>query len=188
MPDPIACRVILVGMMGSGKTTVGRLLADATGWPYVDNDELVRRASGTTARELLAEGGRPRLREVESGALELGVRLPAPVIVGVAAGTVLDPANRELMRSGGVVVWLRAETETLIERAADSIHRPFIDRDGAEWMEATADEREPLYAELADITVDTGTSTPDEAVAQIRAQVASLPSCTESTAPGLTQG
>ncbi|HJP71091.1 MAG TPA: shikimate kinase [Candidatus Limnocylindria bacterium] len=169
--DVAACRVILVGMMGSGKTTIGRLLSEATGWPYVDNDELVRRRSGTTARQVLAEGGTHRLREVESAALALGLELPPPVIVGVAAGTVLDPANRALMSGSGIVVWLRATAETLIARAGGAAHRPFVDRDGAHWMEETAAEREPLYAEIADLSVDTGVGRPEESVRIIHSHV-----------------
>src|SRR3989337_187365 len=93
--DGPACRVFLIGMMGSGKTTIGRLLAEATSWPDVDNDELVRRGNGRTSREILAAEGEPMLRQAEASALALGVELPPPVIVGVAAGTILDAANRE---------------------------------------------------------------------------------------------
>lgn len=172
MSHPTGCRVILIGMMGSGKTTIGRLLSEATGWPYVDNDQLVRRYSGLTARELLAESGQDRLREVESAALALGLELPPPVIVGVAAGAVIDARNREGMSRGGVVVWLRASTETLIERAGNAAHRPFVDRFGPDWMQKTAAERDPLYAEVADLTVDTGELTADESVGAIRSHLA----------------
>ena len=80
-------------MMGSGKSTIGRLLSEATGWPYIDNDELVRRSRGATARQILAERGEDRLRDAESDALMLGIETPPPAVVGVAAGTILDPAN-----------------------------------------------------------------------------------------------
>ena len=63
------CRVLLIGMMGSGKSTIGRLLSDATGWPYIDNDELVRQTHGATARQILAERGEARMRAAESDAL-----------------------------------------------------------------------------------------------------------------------
>ena len=111
------CRVLLVGMMGSGKSTIGRLLADATGWPYADNDDLVVRAHGTTPRALLAEHGEAAMRRAESEALASGVALPPPAIIGVAAGVILDPADREALRSGGVVVWLRASADKLAARA-----------------------------------------------------------------------
>lgn len=178
-----ACRVILVGMMGSGKTTIGRVLSEATGWPYVDNDELVRRHAGMTAREVLAQDGQDRLREVESAALALGLELLPPVIVGVAAGTVLNAANRRAMDDGGIVVWLRASAETLIRRAGGAAHRPFIDRGGAAWMEETAADREPLYAQIADVTVDTGALTPEESMAVIRSQLARGGACAETARP-----
>lgn len=162
------CRVVLIGMMGSGKTTIGRLLSEATGWAYVDNDELVQRSSGSTARELLASGGRPLLRRVEGEALTLGLDLPGPVILGAAAGTVLDPDSRDHMRRSAIVVWLRASAETLTERAMDADHRPFVDTAGRSWLAATAREREPLYREVADLVVDTDIGTPADAVETIR--------------------
>ena len=155
-------------MMGSGKTTIGRLLADATGWPYVDNDELLRRSTGTTARELLASGGEDRLRRAEADALLLGLELPPPVIVGVAAGTVLDASNRKRMKADATVVWLHAPLAVLAERAGNGAHRPFLDQAGTGWMADAVAEREPLYREVADVTVDTGVGLPEHAVASIR--------------------
>ena len=175
--DRRPCRIVLVGMMGSGKSTVGRLLAERTGWPYVDNDELVRRESGVTARELLAEGGQQRLREVEARALRLGLELEAPVIIGVAAGTILDASNRHAMRSRAIVVWLRARIEVLVERAMNAEHRPFVDTAGPDWLVAAAAEREPMYAEVADVGVDTGDSTPADSVAAIQQHLATVPAC-----------
>lgn len=167
------CRVILIGMMGSGKTTIGRLLSERTGWPYVDNDDLVRRRYGATSRELLASGGRGALREAEKAALHLGLELTPPVIVGVAAGTILDAESRDRMRDAGIVVWLSATAGTLIERAMDAEHRPFLDTAGREWMiEAVADRR-PLYESVASLTVDTDADTPAKAVERIRAHLAS---------------
>ena len=92
--EPSACRVLLIGMMGSGKSTIGRLLSEATGWRYMDNDELVRRSSGATARQILADRGEAEMREAESGALALGIATPAPVVIGVAAGTDVELVKR----------------------------------------------------------------------------------------------
>jgi shikimate kinase len=171
------CRVILIGMMGSGKTTVGQLLSGATGWPYVDNDTLVQRDHGRTSREILAAEGKEKLREAEAAALARGLDLPPPVILGVAAGTILDVANRRALESGGVVVWLRAGTEALVGRAMDAEHRPFVDDAGTAWMADAVRDREPLYASVADLTVDTDSGTPADAVQVIRAHLASVGAC-----------
>jgi shikimate kinase len=154
------CRVALVGMMGSGKTTIGQLLSKATGWHYLDNDELVRRAHGTTARALLAERGEPTMRRAESDALALGLELPPPAIVGVAGGVILDALDRERLRAGAIVVWLRADAAVLETRAVGAEHRPWVDTGGASWLRHAVAEREPLYASVADLVLDTARGSP----------------------------
>jgi shikimate kinase len=171
------CRVLLVGMMGSGKSTIGRLLADASGWPYVDNDELVKRSSGATARRLLAERGEAEMRRAESGALAAGLALPPPVIVGVAAGAILEPADREAMRAAGIVVWLRARAEVLAARAAGADHRPWLDGDARAWMAATLARREPLYASVADHVVDTDAVPPQQSSAALLGWLRTTAAC-----------
>ena len=159
------CRVALVGMMGSGKSTIGRLLSESTGWPYVDNDELVRQTAGMTARELLAERGEEAMRRAESDALATGLALPPPAILGVAAGVILDPAGRERLRTDAIVVWLRAAAAVLESRALGAEHRPWLDDAGASWIRDAAAEREPLYAAVADLVIDTDAGSGAEAVA-----------------------
>ncbi len=177
------CRVILIGMMGSGKTTVGRLLSSATGWPYVDNDALVGQQHGRTSRQILAAEGKEKLREAEADALARGLELPPPVILGVAAGTILDGANRRALEAGGVVVWLRAGTEALVGRAMDAAHRPFVDDAGKAWLADAVIDREPLYASVADLTVDTDAGTPADAVRLVRAHLASTGACEDQRQP-----
>jgi shikimate kinase len=172
-----ACRVILVGMMGSGKSTIGRLLSEATGWPYVDNDELVRRSHGATPRELLAERGEAVMRAAESSALARGLEVPEPAIIGVAAGTILDPSNRELLKSGGIVVWLRTGADALASRAMEAEHRPWIDAGGGSWIRDAAAEREPLYASVADITIDTTAGAPEAAAFDLRERLLAFDAC-----------
>lgn len=162
-----ACRVALVGMMGSGKSTIGRLLSEATGWHYLDNDELVRRAHGTTARALLAERGEPTMRRAESDALALGLELPPPAIVGVAGGVILDPLDRERLRAGAIVVWLRVDAAALEARAIGAEHRPWLDIGGASWLRRAVAERDPLYASIADFVLDTATGAPTVAAAAL---------------------
>ncbi len=164
-------------MMGSGKSTIGRLLAKATSWPYLDNDELLLRSQGATARELVAERGETAMREAEAGALAAGVEEPAPAIIGVAAGTILDEANRNLLRSTGIVVWLRADAAVLEARAMDADHRPWLDSHGPSWIRDAVAEREPLYASVADIVIDTGAQAADASTVEILAALARAAPC-----------
>ena len=164
-------------MMGSGKSTIGRLLSEATGWPYIDNDELVRRSRGATARQILAERGEDRLRDAESDALMLGIETPPPAVVGVAAGTILDPANRERLRTGGVVVWLRTDAAILESRAVGAEHRPWVDSGMRTWISDAAAERESLYASVADIVIDTGARPPEASAAELLDRLRDIPAC-----------
>ncbi|MGI9000017.1 MAG: shikimate kinase [Candidatus Limnocylindria bacterium] len=171
------CRVLLIGMMGSGKSTIGRLLAEATDWPYVDNDQLVRRSHGTTARQIVAEDGEAQMRSAEADALALGVEVAVPAIIGVAAGTILDEANGDRLRTGGIVVWLRADASILEERAMGADHRPFLELGGGPWIRDAIAERDPLYASVADIVIDTGAMLPQESVAEIVARLRAVSCC-----------
>src|SRR5918999_292246 len=101
-------RVLLVGMMGSGKSSVGRALSERSGWPFVDNDVLVERVTGMTARQLLEERGADGLRAAETAALVAGTEVEPPAIVATAAGTILDSDNRRRIAEAGLVAWLRA--------------------------------------------------------------------------------
>ncbi|MDQ2934893.1 MAG: hypothetical protein M3R49_07900 [Chloroflexota bacterium] len=169
-----ACRVILIGMMGSGKTTVGRHLSERTGWPYHDNDELLDRLFGATPRQVLARSGEARLRETESSALALGLESAVPCIVGAAAGTILAERNRRLLGDAGIVVWLRATPGALNERAFGADHRPWLDTGGEAWVRSSVMERNPLYASVADVIADTDGRQPDEIAEEILRRVAEI--------------
>jgi shikimate kinase len=160
-------RVVLLGMMGSGKSSVGRALSERTGWRFVDNDELVQEATGRTARQLLAERGEAAMRAAESAALHAGVALAPPVIVATAAGTILDPNHRERLRDAGFVVWLHAPAEALAARAVGADHRPWLEEDPVGWFRAALEERAPWYREISDLEIDTASRDPSEAAQTI---------------------
>ncbi len=163
-PSP---RILLIGMMGSGKSSVGRALSQRTGWPFVDNDTLVESVTGMTARQLLEERGADAMREAEAGALVAGARLDPPAIVAVAAGTILDGGQRALIAEAGFVAWLRAPASVLAERAVGAAHRPWLRDDPLGWFERAAAERDPLYGSVADVEVDTAVMPPAEAAEAI---------------------
>lgn len=154
MTRPAPARVLLIGMMGAGKSTVGRELAARTGWPYLDNDDLVHRARGLTAPEVLARDGVEELRAAEADALTLALGMPAPVVAGVAGGVVLDAALRARLVGAGVVVWLRARPQTLAVRVGRGEGRPWLEGDPVAALRRLAAERDPLYAEVATLVVD----------------------------------
>lgn len=167
-------RVLLLGMMGSGKSSVGRALSERTGWPFVDNDALVERATGLTARELLRDLCEDAMRDAESEALRTGLAIPAPAIVATAAGTILRDEDRRAIAGGGLVVWLRADPSVLAARAVGAAHRPWLDDDPAAWFERTIDARAPLYRSIADVEVDTGSSDPGAAADRIVERLATI--------------
>jgi shikimate kinase len=164
-------------MMGSGKSTIGRLLSEATGWPHTDNDALVQRKHGMTARELLAGGDEDAMRRAESGALAVGLALPPPAIIGVAAGVILDSVDCERLRGGAIVVWLRAGAAVLESRATGGEHRPWLDKDGGAWIRKTTAEREPMYAAIADLVLDTDAGPATEVTETLRRWLLATTAC-----------
>jgi shikimate kinase len=169
--------VLLVGLMGSGKTTIGRALAELTGWPHVDNDELLRAAAGMSAREVLARGGEAALRLAEADALDAALATPPPCVCGVAAGTITSAAARARLAGGGIVVWLTADPQVLAQRAVGAAHRPWLEKDAEGWLRAVAVERDPLYREIADVTIDTSERSPDEIADDLADQLAQRAAC-----------
>jgi shikimate kinase len=160
-------RVLLVGLMATGKSTVGRALSEATGWQHVDNDVLLERRTGSTAARLLAEHGEQRLRAAESDVLTLLLALSPPLVAGIPAGVVLDAQDRRRLRAGGHVVWLRAPVGTLVRRVAQQPERAWLGEDPAAVLERMARDREPLYAEVAHQVVDVEQLRPAEVARQV---------------------
>jgi shikimate kinase len=162
-------RIVLVGMMGSGKSTVGRALAEGLGWPLLDNDALVRETMGRGGPEIFRSGGEGALHEAEREALVAAIRRPAPAVITAAASVVDDARLRSMLPHAGTVVWLRATVETIVDRidASAGAGRRSDALDVA-WLEERAAKRARLYAQVADATVDVDGRTVDEIVAAIR--------------------
>ena len=155
-----ADRVLLVGMMGAGKTTVGHALGALLGWPYFDNDELLLRAVGKDTRRVQEEDGELALRRAESAALDVALTEGGPLVAGVAGGVVLDPLDAQRLRSGGLVVWLRAELTTLARRVAGT-DRPWLAGDPLPALQQLYAGREGLYESVASLIVDVDVAPPD---------------------------
>jgi shikimate kinase len=166
-------RIVLVGMMGSGKSTVGRALAEELGWPLLDNDMLVRETTGRGGPEIFRTGGEAALHEAEREALIAAIRRPAPAVITAAASVVDEARLRSMLLHVGTVVWLRAAVETIVDRidANAGAGRRSDARDVA-LLEERAAHRAPLYTEVADAVVDVDGRTVDELVVAIRAAAA----------------
>lgn len=168
--------LVLVGMMATGKTTVGREVAECLGRPYFDSDELVETASGRTVREIFATDGEAGYRPLETAALIGALDGPEPAVIAAAGGVVLAEANRQALRRPGVtVVWLRASVPVLlrrIEAAGGPGHRPLLDEDPEAALATLSAQREPLYREVADVVVDVDGLSSEEVVERVLAAVA----------------
>lgn len=144
-------RVALVGMMASGKTTVGRMVAEELGWPFVDNDAALRQRTGRGAREIEDEDGLDALHAAEAETLLASLDEGGPAVVAAAASTIEDPACREALRRRAFVVWVEAPPAQIAAKVAKSDERPRTDDD----IEALAAERAPHYRALAHLVVGT---------------------------------
>ena len=160
-------RVLLIGMMGVGKSTVGHLVAQRLGWPYLDSDEWVQRHTGKTVPEIFQQDGEAAFRAQETAALQEAATSDGPLVVGVAGGAVLSPENRVLIRRGGLTVWLRADPLTLAKRVGSGKGRPLLGDNPQAALKRLYPEREPHYRELADLIVDVDKLTPGEVADRI---------------------
>lgn len=166
MPDTTLPTIVLLGMMGSGKTTVGRALSRRSGWRYMDNDELVRAVTGRAPEEIDATDGEDALHVAEAGALRHALSVPPPLIVGAAAWVVADPASVALLRGTPTVVYLRAQPETLRARIGPG-HGRRDDATDVTWLQARHAERDATYRALATVTIDTDELDPTEVAARV---------------------
>jgi shikimate kinase len=160
-------RVLLIGMMGAGKSTTGKLLADRLGWPYLDSDDEIERQTGKTVPEIWKAEGEPAFRAEEARVLAQACTSDGPAVVSVAGGAVLDPDNRAFIRRGGLIVWLRADVSTLVRRVGAGTGRPLLDGGAAEAMARLYEERAPIYSELAGLTFDVDRMSPPQVVDKI---------------------
>ena len=155
-------RILLVGMMGCGKTTTGSLVAHRLGWDYRDSDADVEALTGRTVPEIFGTDGEAAFRKVEAEVLAAACASRRPTVIAVAGGAVLNQDNRKLIRGCGTVVWLRAAPEKLAERVGDGAGRPLLEGDKREIMARLLTERAPHYAEVADAVIEVEGLTPDQ--------------------------
>jgi shikimate kinase len=158
--------VLLIGFMGSGKSTVGRMLARRTGRPFVDLDEVIAASTGKTIASVFEDEGEEAFRVSEHAAL-VALRQKSPSVVACGGGIVLRGENRALLRDAGTVVYLKVSAEEALARIGDVSGRPLLAGAGASLAPALLASREALYTACADLVVPTEGLTPSEVVEDV---------------------
>ena len=173
-PQPLARSVVLVGLMGAGKTSVGRRLGKLLQARFTDADDEIVAAAGMSIADLFASYGEPTFRELERRVVARLVNDP-PGVVALGGGAFVDPATRALIKKQALSVWLRADLETLVTRTAKRrAVRPLLAGDEPRAvLQRLMSERYPLYAE-ADLTVDTGAAPADHVAERVLAMILPL--------------
>ena len=160
--------LVLVGLMGVGKTTVGRRCAKRLHRPFVDTDELVVAAAGVPFDELWALEGEPGFRARERVAVADAAASPEPLVIACGGGAVLDPDNRRVLLGAGFVVWLEAPSAVLVSRLAGDDSRPLLaGGDRAATLTRLGDVRAPAYEAAAHVTIATDGLSVDDVAARV---------------------
>jgi shikimate kinase len=158
--------IVLVGLMGAGKTCIGKRLAQDLGLPFVDADHEIEEAAGCTIPEIFAKHGEAAFRDGERRVIARLLDNP-PHVLATGGGAFIDPTTRAKIAEKGVSIWLRASIDILMRRTARRNNRPLLKKGSRrETLERLIEERYPVYAE-ADITVDSADAPPEVTVERV---------------------
>ena len=147
--------LVLIGLMGSGKTTIGRRLAARLDVPFVDADDEVERAAGCSIADMFEVHGEAAFREGEKRVIARLLE-GQPGVMATGGGAFMNEETREKIKESGISIWLRADLDVLVRRCGRRDDRPLLKNgDMRETLESLIDQRYPIYGE-AKITVDTG--------------------------------
>lgn len=158
--------LVLVGLMGSGKTTVGKLAAQSLGFQFIDTDDLIIQHAGKTIPDIFASEGEAGFRKQETECLQrLVEQQQQHCVIATGGGIVTQPQNLELLKQLGYIIWLYASPNTLHHRTSHSNDRPLLrNSDPAATLKNLLEARGELYAQAADLKITTDDlSAPDVA-------------------------
>lgn len=159
--------IFLIGPMGAGKSTVGRLLAKALGGEMLDSDKEIERKTGVSIPMIFDYEGEAGFRRREAEVIRELTAIPN-IVLATGGGSVLLPENRTLLKTSGFVVYLYCSVEKQLERTHKDTNRPLLKTENPrQRLQEIFDVREPIYRELADLTVDTGHNSSRSVVRQI---------------------
>ncbi len=153
LPRPLPCSLVLVGLMGAGKTAIGRRLAARLNLGFIDADQEIEAAAGCSIEDIFVRYGEPAFRDVERRVIARLLQKPTHVLA-TGGGAFIDPDTRTQIAERGISLWLRADLELLLARTARRNNRPLLKQgEPREVLARLLAEREPIYAQ-ADITVN----------------------------------
>lgn len=166
--------IFLVGLMASGKTTVGRALARRLGLQFFDSDHEIEARTGAAIPLIFDIEGEASFRRREADVIsDLTAR--QGIVLATGGGAILNPQSREYLKTRGIVVYLRASISSILHRTQADKKRPLLQTaDPRKKIEELSRQREPLYREVAHITIDTGRPNVHAMVVAILAQIAAL--------------
>ena len=163
---PIDRTVVLIGMMGAGKTAVGRRLAKVLGWPFQDADAAIEEAAGTTISNIFAEIGEAAFRDKERRVIGRLLEKEKQILA-LGGGAFMDSTTRALVRAQALSIWLRADLDTLVRRTGRPGKRPLLAQsDPRARLAELLEQRTPIYAE-ADLMVDSSNAPVGEVVNRV---------------------
>jgi shikimate kinase len=165
--------LVLIGLMGAGKSSVGSVCASRLARDFVDTDDVATALAGMSFDALWETGGEAWFRELEKQAVADVCASPVPLVIACGGGTVLDPDNRRALRAAGVVVWLRAPVDVLAARVGDGSSRPLLAGDPSAALSRLASAREAAYEASADVVVESDVSV-DEVADRVLAEFAQV--------------
>lgn len=171
----VPCRtVVLVGLMGAGKTKIGRRLAIRLALPFFDSDQEIEAAAGETIEEIFANRGEQVFREGERRVITRLLAKPVHVLA-TGGGAFMNPLTRVAVRRRGVSLWLRADLDVLVQRVSRRSDRPLLNAgDPRDILALLIEQRHPIYGE-ADVTIDSGDGSPEATVNRAIAALAACP-------------
>lgn len=158
--------IVMVGLMGAGKSAIGRRLANHLQMPFVDADTEIEVAAGCSIEEIFQRHGEEAFRDGERRVIARLLEGP-PIVLATGGGAFMDDSTREKIAKSGVSIWLRADLETLVRRTAKRNNRPLLKNDDpAETLKDLMAVRHPIY-ELSDIVVESDDAPPEETVNRV---------------------
>lgn len=149
--------IVLVGLMGSGKSTVGKRIAQELGYEFADSDDFVASTAGKSVRDIFSQDGEAVFRAYESDVLRsILADGKSPIVLATGGGAVISSENRSVISDhASHVVWLDASVDDLVVRTKSGAARPLLDGDASKTLQSLSDQRSAWYEEVATLRIDT---------------------------------